>query len=294
MRRVCYYHAGCPDGFGAAWAVWRAWGRRGRYLPRGHDDPLDAASHQGDHVVFADIAPSPRHAVELGELAARLVVLDHHLTARDVYAREPSLVPSLADRGHHVTFDLDHSGAVLAWQHFHGDEPVPPLLAYVEDQDLWSWKLPASDAVNAAIGSYPRELEAWDALAGRPVEELAAEGAPLLRAQHIEIGRALRFAHPVSVGELRIEAVNALQYRSHTGHELAKRAVFGHPIGIAYRVFGARVDVSIYSIGDVDVAKVAARFGGGGHRNASGFSVSLAEWLDRFVGPRDLDRADPG
>jgi hypothetical protein len=95
------------------------------------------------------------------------------------------------------------------------------------------------------------------------------------------------------VGELRVEAVNALQYRSHVGHELAKRASYGHPIGIAYRVFGARVDVSIYSIGDVDVAEVAARFRGGGHRNASGFSVGLQEWLDRFVGRTALDRADP-
>ena len=42
MRRVCFYHAGCPDGFGAAWAVWRAWGEQGRYLPRGHDEALDA------------------------------------------------------------------------------------------------------------------------------------------------------------------------------------------------------------------------------------------------------------
>jgi oligoribonuclease NrnB/cAMP/cGMP phosphodiesterase (DHH superfamily) len=284
VRRICYYHAGCPDGFGAAWAVWRAWGREGRYLPRGHDDALDAMSHQGDRVVFADIAPSPRQALELGELAACLIVLDHHLTARDLFAREPSLIPSLSDRGHHVRFDLDHSGAVLAWQYFHPDEPVPPLLAYVEDQDLWSWELPETEAVNAAIGSYPRDLETWDALARRPVEELAAEGAPILRAQRIEVERSLRFAHPVRVGELRVEAVNALQYRSHVGHELAKRAAYGHPIGIAYRVFGTRVDVSIYSIGEVDVAGVAVRFQGGGHRNASGFSVGLQQWLDRFVG----------
>ena len=23
MKRICFYHAGCPDGFGAAWAVRR-------------------------------------------------------------------------------------------------------------------------------------------------------------------------------------------------------------------------------------------------------------------------------
>jgi len=282
MRRVCYYHAGCPDGFGAAWAVWRAWGQQGRYLPRGHDDALDAAAFEDHQVVFVDIAPSPSLAVELSEFADELVVLDHHVTARALYQRDPRLLPSLADRGHRVLFDLEHSGAVLAWQHFHPEEPVPALLTYVEDQDLWNWKLPDTEAVNAAIGSYPRDLESWDELARRPWEELAAEGEPILRAQRIEVERTLRFAHPLRIGELRVEAVNALQHRSHVGHELAKRAAYGHAIGVAYRLVGQRVDVSIYSIGDVDVSTVAAANGGGGHRNASGFSVTLQRW-QRFL-----------
>jgi hypothetical protein len=285
MRRVCYYHAGCPDGFGAAWAVWRAWGYRGRFVPRGHDDAGDAASHQGDLVVFVDIAPRPRLAIELGEFAEQLVVLDHHLSAREIFEEDARLVPSLLARGHHVHFDLAHSGAVLAWQHFHPDEPVPALLSYVEDQDLWNWKLPESEAVNAAIGSYPREFETWDELAHRPWEELAAEGAPIVRAQRVEVGRTLRFAHPIRIGGLDLEAVNALQYRSHVGHELAKRARYGHAIGVVYRVVQERVDVSIYSIGELDVSRIAERFGGGGHRNASGFSVPLPEWLDRVVSP---------
>lgn len=283
MRRICYFHAGCPDGFGACWAVWRAWGEQGSYAPRGHDDSVDALDHEDDRVVFVDIAPPPRLAVELGETASQLVVLDHHLTARDLYTADPRLLPSLRDRGHHVDFDLEHSGAVLAWRYFHPDEPVPSLLLYVEDQDLWNWKLPETEAVNAAIGSHPRDFPSWDALARRPWQELAAEGAPLLRDRRIEVERSLRFAHPVRVGELRVEAVNALQHRSHVGHELARRAVFGHPIGLVYRVVGTRVDVSIYSIGDVDVSALAQRFGGGGHRNASGFSVSLGRWAEGFV-----------
>ena len=31
------------------------------------------------------------------------------------------------------------------------------------------------------------------------------------------------------------------------------------------------------------MAQVAQRYGGGGHRNAAGFSVSLAAWLRDFV-----------
>ena len=89
-------------------------------------------------------------------------------------------------------------------------------------------------------------------------------------------------AHPVTVAGLRVEAVNSPHHRSHIGHELAKRAAFGRPIGVVYRVSGTQVDASIYSIGDVDVSAVAERFGGGGHRNASGFTVSLRRWLEEF------------
>ena len=120
----------------------------------------------------------------------------------------------------------DH--AVLSWNHFHPGEPPPDLLLYVEDQDLWNWKLPRSEEVNAAIGSYPREFDVWSRLAARPIEELAEEGAPIVRANQVEVENALKNAHPVHIGDERIEAVNALHQRSAIGHELAKRARFGN------------------------------------------------------------------
>jgi nanoRNase/pAp phosphatase (c-di-AMP/oligoRNAs hydrolase) len=61
------------------------------------------------------------------------------------------------------------------------------------------------------------------------------------------------------------------------------RATYGEAWGVVYRVSGDRVDVSIYSIGNLDVSKIAQRYGGGGHRNAAGFSVPLRIWLERFV-----------
>lgn len=282
MKRTCYFHAGCPDGFGAAWSVWRAWGDDARYVPRGHDEVLEPHTHDGEFVVFVDIAPGNEELRHLSECAARVVVLDHHLSARDRYAADPGVENRVREGGHQVVFDLDHSGAVLAWLHFHPDRPPPALLQYVEDQDLWRWKLPSSDAVNAAIGSHRRDFDEWEELAARSAEDLAREGEPILRAQRAEVRRSLRIAHPVSVAGRRVEAVNALHHRSHIGHELAKRAAYGHAIGLVYRVAGRSVDASIYSIGDVDVSAIAREYGGGGHRNASGFSVSLETWLREF------------
>ena len=283
MKKVCFYHAGCPDGFGAAWAVWRAWGKSGEYRPRGHDDALQFEELVGAEVVFADIALANGLLRTLGQKATRVVVLDHHVTALERFQSDPELTLDLGERGHVVNFDLSQSGAVLAWQHFHPDTELPRLLAYVQDQDLWHWRLPDSDAVNAAIGIYPRRFEVWDRLAAEPIEKLVAEGRPSVRAQRSEVDRALQNAQSVSVGELRLEAVNALFQRSSIGHELAKRKAFGVPCGLVYRLTERRVDCSVYSIGDFDVAALAASLGGGGHRNAAGFSVDLEEWIARFV-----------
>lgn len=283
LNKACFYHAGCPDGFGAAWSVHTAWGGEGRYIARGHDDRLRPEEYEDALVVFVDIAPQRDEAAELCDVAAQLIVLDHHVTARDRFAAVPELENRLADEGHELHFDLTQSGAMLAWNYFGGDTPAPDLLRYVQDQDLWHWALPESDAVNAAIASYPRTFESWTSLAARPTAELAAEGQPILRSNRIEVQRVLKNAGPISVRGRRVEAVNSTVNRAQVGHELAERAAYGDPFGCVYRITGSRVHATLYSIGDFDVSEIASSLGGGGHPNAAGFSVTLSEWVADYI-----------
>lgn len=286
MKRICFFHAGCPDGFGAAWAVRQVWGDAAEYRPRSHDDAFTRAELDvvdGAQVAFVDIAPRTQDVRALAEVAAELVVLDHHVSSRDRFESDLALRNVVEAHGHTVHFDLDHSGAALAWLHFAGDEPLPELLRYVEDQDLWAWKLPRSEEVNAAIDSYPLRFDVWDELARRDPFDLAREGDALVRAKRTEVARAIRSAATLVIDGRRIEAVNASVYRSAVGHELAKRAAFGQAWGCVYRVNGDRVTATLYSIGDVDVASVASALGGGGHRNAAGFTVALADWIGMLL-----------
>lgn len=115
MKKVCYFHAGCPDGFGAAWAVRGAWGDAGRYVPRGHDDHAALRECEDACVAFVDIAPGPEELMQIADCSAQLLVLDHHVTNRDRLRFDASLVESLESEGHLLHFDLSHSGAVLAW-----------------------------------------------------------------------------------------------------------------------------------------------------------------------------------
>ena len=62
------------------------------------------------------------------------------------------------------------------------------------------------------------------------------------------------------------------------------------------RARGAEVKVSLRGKGDVDVQKIAARFGGGGHPNAAGFTVpgDLAQVTrDVLAAVREAAGAEP-
>lgn len=283
MERICFYHAGCPDGFGAAWAVRRAWGASARYVARTHEFTIRTDEYAGAWVAYVDIAPGNEELARLAEVAELVTVLDHHVTARDRYESNLRVVNRCEDLSHEIFYDMSHSGSVLAWKYFVPEEPVPDLLRYVEDQDLWNWQLPYSAEVNAAIGAYPYEFELWDDLAKRSPEELAREGASIVRANRMEVLRGLRNAHPIRIHGQQMEAVNANHVRSAIGHELARREAFGRAWGCVYRIVGDQMHATLYSIGEVDVASVAQSLGGGGHKNAAGFTVDLRRWLDEFV-----------
>ena len=283
MKQVCVYHAGCPDGFGAAWATWKGWGEQGDFIPRGHDDRLDPRIAEGALVAFVDIAPSTDELETLADAAAQLTILDHHVTNQQRILGDHELMEAMQDRGHFIHFDMKRSGAMLAWNHFNPDEEPPDLLRYVQDQDLWNWELPDSEAVNSAIGSYPHQFEVWDELASKSIESLVQEGSSIVRTNQIEVDRAVRHRTTLNISGRSVEAANSRTQRSAIGHALAERRAFGDPWACVYRIETREVHATLYSIGDFDVGTIASELGGGGHKNAAGFTVDFKTFFEDFL-----------
>ena len=284
MQKICVYHAACPDGFGSAWATRRAWAGEGEFIARGHYDRMRGNRVEDALVLFVDIAPGLDELSELAEYAARIIVLDHHVTNQKNFDQEPELLAALRDEGHEIHFDMNHSGAILTWQYLFPGERAPDLLNYIEDQDIWNWQLPKSAEVNAAISSYPQDFDTWTALVERDIDDLAREGESIVRTDVVEVERAIRNPATISLGDRRVEAINARTRRSAIGHALAERKTFGHPWGCVYRIEGSKVHATLYSIGDFDVSKIAGEYGGGGHKNAAGFSLPLTTWVSIILG----------
>jgi hypothetical protein len=266
------YHGNCPDGFGAAWASWLALGDDARYVPVNHGSaPPDVGG--ADRVYVLDISYPP-DVLTTWAAGRQVVVLDHHKTA-DLAAVTDH--PQLQ-----IVYDLEKSGATLAWDWFHGANtrevyPGVPrrFVEYLEDRDLWRWQLPQSREVSVALWSHPRNFRGWTTLA-QNLEGLMSEGVAILRYQRLLVEQMAAQARWQELDGHRIPVVNATTCVSEVAewlceqHPEAPFAAYYLDRGDGQRQWGLRA-----RRGGCDVSALAKRRGGGGHAAAAGWVESL-------------------
>ncbi|MEK7543023.1 MAG: DHHA1 domain-containing protein [Patescibacteria group bacterium] len=266
---VILYHIDCPDGFGAAWVAWKKFGNRAEYIavqPR----ILPETKLQGREIYILDNSYPVKTLEALLKNNRRVVVIDHHKSSM----MDVKSVPE------HV-FDLNHSGAVLAWKYFFPQKKLPSLLAYIEDNDLWRHRLPNMNEIQAFLSAYEYDFETWSKLADMletrdGIKKSAERGAIVLKYQEKLIRDAVRKAEPVLFHGKKTLAANCpfKTLTSEICHEIAKRFGFG----ISWYQTGGEVRISLRSIGNFDVSKLAQRYGeGGGHKNAAGFTIKATD-----------------
>lgn len=256
------YHGKCLDGMTAAWAVKSALSD-GDYVPASHGDaPPNVANRD---VIIVDFSYS-RAAMKTMALDARsLLVLDHHKSAQDDLADLPFAV-----------FDMKRSGAGMAWDWFHPYQPRPALVNLVEDGDLWRYALQGSREFQLRLKMEPMNFANWDRIAEMSKPELdafIAEGDLLKRAFDSEVATLQEDCYAVMLLGEKGLAVNASAwYGSELGHQLA---VMSGSFGMVWCQLDGALKISLRSCGEYDVAQLAAKFGGGGHRNAASFTLPI-------------------
>jgi len=267
---VVFYHASCRDGQCAAWVARRA-------LPNaelvpvqyGSEPPIDMARDREVYVI--DFSWKRPEMFRLMSASSRTVVLDHHRTAEaELEGLERQLLVETA-REHTVLFDMNRSGAGIAWDHFFPHEARPWPVEYVEDRDLWKWKLRESRAVNAHIATMDYAPESFDALSW-DVESAITLGTGALAMVRSYADAACGNAHSIFLDGWRVPSVTACQ---HNISEVLERLLELNPRSAFVVGWWRRADgtfqYSLRSRQEFDVSVVAKKFGGGGHKNAAGF-----------------------
>ncbi|HEY9148938.1 MAG TPA: DHHA1 domain-containing protein [Gammaproteobacteria bacterium] len=269
------YHANCLDGFGAAFAAWLHFSAReieADYFAAKHgSEPPECA---GREIYIVDFSYKRAVLKQICAVAERVTILDHHISAQEDLA-------GLADEHDnlHVVFDMEKSGAVLSWEYFH-QMPPPLLLQHVQDRDLWRFKLDGTDAINTALMSYPFTFAFWQEVntSAERLQQLRGEGETINRFRRQLIEQYKKRAVFSTIAGHQVPVVNAPHAII---SELLGELALEHPFAVGYQDHGNKRSWSLRSRkdGGEDVAKIAEKFGGGGHRNAAGFGTQLPEGL---------------
>ncbi|XP_024372960.1 uncharacterized protein [Physcomitrium patens] len=311
-KNVVLYHYPCPDGIFAALAAHlyhSAIGRPVSFLPNTVFEPLrveDISTKNVETFYLLDFAGPQGFAVELAKKAKEVVVLDHHKTALETLPPNGTGPPNLQ-----VLLDMKRSGATIAYDYFleklqvesslqtflQDDDAshLETLFKYIQDADLWTWALPESKQFSSGLSDCKIEYnavkngEVFHQLLALDPEVLIKRGKVSLQEKQKLIDLTLDRSFVVSLGQgkfgqcLAVRADAVANLRSELGNQLAAKSRDQglRAIGAVVYVEEAMNDASMFkislrSLGSTeDTTEISQVYGGGGHRNASSFLLSV-------------------
>jgi hypothetical protein len=269
---VIYHGHNCPDGFASALAAWFFFEGQAQFLGLDHGDIKsvdDLPALAGRAVYILDFSFSPDLLRAIDERAAKLVLLDHHKSAAD------KLV-GFTSRSGKVFFDMQKSGARLAWEFFLPEQAVPALVRFVEDRDIWVWQFPESAGFLAALDMEPFDFVRWQQIASFDAMQLAI---------YVERGRAMDEKFSKLAAGIA-ESAQAIIFNGVSGLMVNAPGVFHSLVGdLLSKQSGTFalmwcvdkngvIKAGLRSQRSFDCIPLAESMHGGGHAQACGFKLS--------------------
>ncbi len=285
---VVAYHGHCADGLAAAATVleflekWLF--RFPKFVPISYGKGLPPEILAGGQsLLFVDFCLEREEIQAIEELWGDWFVIDHHKSRDWIVSERPN----------NCVFDMDKSGATLAREWLFGDtnsilgQPVREsnILQYVQDRDLWQWRLPCSREVSAALKDWEPDVETWHRnIYEEPISinDLVSVGSVILRQVERYAKSRAKKCYPVEIGEMPVLLCNATQHMS----EVAEQILESNPEAVAavfWQDSPDQISLSFRSRDGADITAldVARSLGGGGHQNAAGARIPTymrGEW----------------
>ena len=334
---VVYYHHMCCDGFGAATVAYKYYRDQQKkkklpvyqvkYLPMRQrvDDQLQQLKSLVDEypikaqrpkIICFDVSVTPTAYQYMKEYFVDFEIHDHHISTIQHF--QPNSIPE----EYHV--DTTYSGCVLAWKYYFPKHPVPKYLQYLQDRDLYTFKLAHSRAINESLFfqipiefqqndiSHPN-FENWLPLLNpgffsKQFSELKTVGKILLSKKRKEVNKMTRdhylnftklifqdsnpaqspanpLAQPTILHEYNVCWTISNIHRSELGERIMHLHSDKIDFAIILEINAEETGLSFRSSKNFDITQVAEILDGGGHPDAGGFKIKNDEI--------DLCRTDP-
>jgi oligoribonuclease NrnB/cAMP/cGMP phosphodiesterase (DHH superfamily) len=228
----------------------------------------------GRNVLLVDFSYSFKLINEMILVANKLAIIDHHISAA-------KNLETLDDK--YKLFDMNHSGAYLAWKFFFPIREVPSVVLYVQDHDIWTHVLPLHKEYMACYTTMKFDYEIFKSYMLNDelfLNKLKVEGPVLIDSMDNTVSSIVKHAAVkfmfINNKYYFVAHVNSVVFKSEVGNMLC--------LSLQNIDFAA-----VYSIDDIcngtlfslrsikdrtDVTQIASLFGGGGHYCAAGCKIN--------------------
>lgn len=289
---IVFYHnvsknTPCPDGIFSAAVAHKYFGNQIStevkyigccYVPKGEIPPEYDIPQSGDTVYILDFSFEHWVLQDWLDRDITFKLIDHH----EKKMQELLGMRSLEDM---IVFNNYKCGAILTWEYFFPNKPIPAILAYIDDRDRWQHRLPYTHEIHAAAGALGRSFELFSMLEPLSSDQLVAVlgklGAREVAAKKKkieELASAYEWrniqGHEVPVVKL---APNEEWARSEVSHYLYEKFPEA-PFAACYYISEEDGTSQIWGAynnpdSDFDIQPIAKSLGGDGHASACGWIV---------------------
>ena len=279
------YHGDCIDGFASAFACYYFFKinkikKKIVYIPCQHQKPPPMLD--GRNVLICDFSYKYNVLKELIKSSKKLIILDHHQSAeKDLknVAKENKV------------FRMDHSGAYITWAYFFGENNVPLMIRYIEDNDIWKRSMNQTRQFTSYIANIPKQFDQYEKLLDdnfvknsvipigdgmmKQNDNYINDGIKKMAVNFILLDNKLYFVGNVNTSVLKSEIGNSF---------LTANPDVNFATCYSKNEYTGETYVSLRSNNaGTDVEEIASKFGGGGHRNAAGLTVYSADTIPSIL-----------
>jgi uncharacterized protein len=276
------YHSGDYDGLFCREIARKYFGDNAEYIGYEYGDAVpDVGADEDVYLLDISIPELMGHK--------RLVWIDHHKTAIEKYGHIQPM--------HGVRID-GVAACRLAWQYFHGGSLFPAKRKFIDrevteplavrlagEYDIWDKRDPRADTFQHGLRA--RDLTPiWGDLVSlgtegyHLVDDLLERGEAIeyyVKSQNAEIIKSIGF--DLDFEGKKFLALNSARFNS-LNFEAGLRPE--HDGCLGFKWTGDKWSVSMYGVPgkpDEDFSGIATKYGGGGHKQACGFTAKSLPWL---------------
>lgn len=241
------------------------------------DSPPNIQELINEDIILIDITFKLDFLQEIAKVSNSLTVIDHHLS----FKRQVEELEKTENILFNYIYDANLSACELGWSYCYPDLKIPVAVKLIGEYD--TWRSSDSDRWEEVIMPFhyymygiANKMEDIPSYIFEEILDLSYYikiGKSIMNYQNTmnESSAVKNSFEKTAYGGFKCLCINYYPFNSNV--LLSKWDTSKYDLSMGFSYNGNKWSVSLRSVGDFDVSKIAKERGGGGHKNAAGFEV---------------------